>query len=357
MFCQNCRNQIMPGQQKCPVCGFAVGQQTSVNQMNYASVNAPNQANYAQNAGANQVNYAPASAPNQANYVQNAGVNRMNYTQGGAPNQMNGVPNGIPSGMPNGVPNGMPNGAPFRGNPAEYMSAKKRGLSKRQFLKQEASSSIRTAAVVFLVLFILSAVLVVANPIVALNEPIYDIPVVSLALNSSGAFNDMSVSLDDLSEKNEDFRDAIEDEKDDLTDEQYEKLIEFSDATDEFAQNLSLSNINAFLDSAQEIIDTEWPEKIENELGKGDIQEEMDVISTVYIWLSVFFYGCAGIILLFVIFAGIFKITWLVIPAILGEIVYGCLFVNPILAIVTIIPLIAMMIFSMRINKAYKSCI
>ena len=230
--------------------------------------------------------------------------------------------------------------------------AKMRGLSKKQFLKSEASQTIKKASKLCMILFGVLAVLILISSITFNNTSVFDLPLMKMAMSDFDR-EDIQEQSDDLFEIVEEAEEEFEDIKSDLSKSDQKKVEKMLKAIKKMAKKESVSNMIAFVNSAEKLVDLDEID----ELGFDDIEddiEEFEEISSVLgaVRTIAYILGIAVILLLFV--SAYFMRTGF---AVLGGIIYVpvCLIaINVALGLLILAAIIALTVFTRKVNKAWK---
>ncbi|MBQ4037653.1 MAG: zinc ribbon domain-containing protein [Clostridia bacterium] len=165
-------------------------------------------------------------------------------------------------------------------------SAKDRGLSKKEFLAQEAGPAAKKNALLSLAAFALAALFLIITLIATCNMAFYDIPIFNLALTASGAdVDEMDDAMDELADELDDLRDYVDDFEDelDLDSDELELVNDLFDEMENMVRNPSLSNVLSAVEETRNIANKSLPEELEDRLVGSDMDEFDAVADTLSI--------------------------------------------------------------------------
>ena len=237
--------------------------------------------------------------------------------------------------------------------PVMQLSAKARGLKKKEFLAKEASQSVKNAAKFSLISFAVAVVLVFVSVIVASNTAFYDLPLVTLVMDDS----ELEQMEDDLKVDSDLFDEAREtlDEIEEVIDRSdYKAIDKFIDLIEDVAEKPTLSNFTAAVKQAEEVADIDLDEEVEAKFdfdSLDSMEEALEILNTVKIIAYVF----AIIVSLIALLAFFRKSIGLVIFDAILAAPFVLAFAGFIWYALILAAFIAMIVFFSQINKAYKN--
>ncbi len=237
--------------------------------------------------------------------------------------------------------------------PVMQLSAKARGLKKKEFLAKEASQSVKNAAKFSLIAFAVAAILVFVSVIVASNTAFYDLPLVTLVMDDS----ELEQMEDDLkvdSDLFDEAREALDEIEDILDRSDYKAIDKFIDLTEDVTEKPSLSNLSAVVKQAEEVADIDLDEATEAKFDFDSLEsmeEALEILNTIKIIAYVF----AIIVVLIALLAFFKKGVGLVIFDAIFAAPFVLAFAGSIWYVLILASFIAMMVFFSQINKAYKN--
>lgn len=208
-------------------------------------------------------------------------------------------------------------------------------LSKGEYLKTQASSNTKLLVKIAWGLLALCVLVIGLGLNSCLNGPVYNIPVVKLAMGDdyAEAIEDLTDILGEADDEIDDFRDRYEDE---IKENDLDKLV---DASIKMAKNPSLNNVKKV-----------GKLMYQYDLG-GMNQSDLEAFELIITIIWVVF----GIIMALAVLGGVLKnIVPLIIAAILS-IPVNLIFSGVLYMFLSLVALIALMVVLSKINKEYKT--
>ena len=233
------------------------------------------------------------------------------------------------------------------------LSAKLRGLSKKQFLETEASESVKTASKVVMVLFLVVAVLVTAATITVNNISFVDLPIMKMVLP-----DDARDELDDAMDEAADALDYADDFLDEVEDEYGSKALrkakKMVNSLEDMTRKPSLANTIKLMDSVQ-ALEKSVDDEIDGALDLDDFVSEMDMAVGILKTVRGVTYAFALFVVVLSLLAAIKKITALPIVCIFLYVPSCALLSSALLAVLLLVVFIALAVFISKVNKAWST--
>lgn len=233
------------------------------------------------------------------------------------------------------------------------MSAKMRGLSKKEFLATEAAANVKAASKIALIVFVVIAILVVAATITGNNTSVTDLPIVKMVLPS-----DLEDELEEGMDEAADAMDDVDDWLDEIEEEYGSKALRYAkkavNGMEDFIRKPSLSNTIALVDSFR-ALENYADEDVADYLDLGDVVNEMDVVVGVLKAVRFVTYAFAVLVSLLCLLAAIKKVTALPIVCIFLYVPSCALLSSVPLALALLVAFIVLAVFTSKVNKAWTA--
>ncbi len=235
-----------------------------------------------------------------------------------------------------------------------YHGAPVNPLSKGDYIKQQASAPVKTAAKIVLILLAVCVAIMVIGHFSMLNTSIEKIPFMSFALDMSGAGEDeIDEMKDDMEYQLEmlEFEYELAEDMLDLSKKEEGYVEDLFDVLDDMSKTISVNNLKKMMDLGVKLADTDAAEYLDLEGSMDEVEEMSDVIGI----LSTGMLFAAIFSLLFTIIGAFTRVNVLVVLGAIGSalfaaVLYGFLFV------LLIVAAHAAMIFMIsKVNKEYKA--
>lgn len=228
------------------------------------------------------------------------------------------------------------------------LSAKKRGLSKKEFLKTEASAGVKLANKLTLAVFAMVLVLVLLATITVNTISIVDLPIVQMTVPEEEREELMDI-VDEADNTMKEFEEALDRIKERYDDESFRRAEDVVDKWEKLSDKFSLSNAIALVDATHDL-STELADELDM---KSDIENLEDISQTLRI-VRIITYAFGVVIALLALWAATRKKTSLSVACILLSVpVYGLLS-SLVLAGLLFVAFVAMAVCTSRVNKAWK---
>ncbi|MBR6682170.1 MAG: zinc-ribbon domain-containing protein [Clostridia bacterium] len=231
-------------------------------------------------------------------------------------------------------------------------SAKMRGLSKKQFLATEAPAGIRKAPKICMILFGVLAVLILTSAILFSNITFFDLPIVKLAVEESELKETKELFAKNIEEM-DDMQDELDEIKEDLTKKEQKLLTKYIDSLRNVMKKFSISSFVAMEKTYEQIKDLDDIEDSDLE----ELAEDMEELSEIVSFLKsirniVLIVGIASVLLLFV--SAYFMRTGFAVVAGIFYIPLCMIVINVVMALLIWAVIIALTVFTRKVNKAWK---
>lgn len=232
-----------------------------------------------------------------------------------------------------------------------YHGAPVNPLSKKDYIKQQATPAVKTASKLVLVLLAVCLVIMVIGHITLVNTSIEDIAIISTIMEVSGedtdAFDDMKDEMDYYADLYDEIYEYMED---DFSKKEKNAAKELVEAMEACGDDLSINNLSKLLKAAEKVSDTDAAEYFDLEDAFDDLEGIGEIMDGAATGLLISAIGA----LLFTIIGALTRVNVLVVLGAIGAtgfcaVMYGFLFVVLILA-----AHIGMIVMLSKVNKEYK---
>ena len=236
------------------------------------------------------------------------------------------------------------------------LSAKMRGVKKRDFLKNEDSPKVKIASKLSYVFLAVIAVLIVAATVLVNTVSVFDLPIVA-----------MTVDEEDRKEAKKELKDSVE--AVDEIDERMEELEERFDKKEiaklkkvvkqlkTTSRDLSITNLKGLVDVTRdfyESVDDELAEEADLPDDFDETMEEFEEIVQIFDVIIAVTIAIAGINLLLVLLAAVFKQTWISVLVIIFYVPVCMLLSSTAVGLGLLAALVALAVTTSMVNRAYK---
>lgn len=246
----------------------------------------------------------------------------------------------------------MPPMAPAYAVAQPPLSAKKRGLSKKAFLKTEATPTVKMASKIALIIFAIIAALMITATLITNSTSLLDLPIVTMALDDE-ARDDIETTLDEASaslEKAEDLLDKVDEEYGGETTEKAEVVL---DKLEKTIDKMSLNNAIALVNACQDMVASAEDEAIE----MLEIEDSIDAIEGTVSLLEIVrivTFAIAGLFILLALWAACGKKPGLCVLSIILYVPACALLSSIALAGAIFVAFVALIVCTSMVNKAWK---
>lgn len=240
--------------------------------------------------------------------------------------------------------------------PMMHLSAKARGMKKKEFLATEASETARNMSKFSIIAFIVAAVLVISSVVVANNTAFYKLPIIStlVGMENEDALDEIEEELDADSEIFDDARDALDEFSDELDDDEVADIENFIDKAEAMAENPSLASITAAINQLDKISSIDIDGELEDRID-FDSFNSLDEVVNVLNGMMTATYIFAAIVVLLALLAYFKKSTGLAVTAAIIAAPFTLAFSGAVWYVLILASFVAMAVMFSKINKEYKA--
>lgn len=228
------------------------------------------------------------------------------------------------------------------------LSAKQRGLSKKQFLATEASPAVKNTGKLATAAFAVVLVLILLATITVNTINLVNLPIIKMSVEEHER-EAMLDSMEDAADELEDAEDRLDEIKDEHGNKVFRQAKGFVKALKKTTRKFSLANVINLMTTYQKMAD-DVAEKLNIDDDMDELGEIVKVLKTVRTVTYIF-----GVVIALLALWAVAKKA--VAPCVLGIIlsvpVY-CLLASVLLGILIFVAFIVLAVFCSKINKAYK---
>ncbi|MBQ3202701.1 MAG: zinc ribbon domain-containing protein [Clostridia bacterium] len=228
------------------------------------------------------------------------------------------------------------------------LSAKKRGLSKKEFLSTEAAPGVRMAGKLSLAFFAVILVLILLATITVNTIAVVDLPIIKMAVDDSER-DDLIDSVevaDETMEEMEELLEEIEDEFGSKAARQAKKVV---NKWEKATRKLSLANLIGVVDATHSLAND-----VSDKLGMNEEIEALEEVSKILKIVRVVTYAVGIVIALLALWAATAKKTGLCVLGILLYVPACALLSSVLLAVLIFVAFVALAVCTSKVNKAWK---
>ncbi|MBR3778976.1 MAG: zinc-ribbon domain-containing protein [Clostridia bacterium] len=229
------------------------------------------------------------------------------------------------------------------------LSAKKRGLSKKQFLATEAAPEVKTAGKLALAFFAALMAVVLISTVVLNTISIVDLPIIKMAVEEDER-EELINSMDEASDAIDKMEKRLEDIEKELGSKAAREAKNVVKKWEKLVRKISLANLIAVVDATHKLADD-----VSDKLGMDSEIEELEEIAKILKTVRTITYVFAAIIILLTLLAAAKKLTGVAILAQLLFTLVCVLLISVPLAVCGFVLYIALAITTSKVNKAWKT--
>lgn len=227
-------------------------------------------------------------------------------------------------------------------------------MTKKEFLTSDAGLHARGQAKLAVLVCLIAVAAIITGIFATLSMPIFDIPVLSMALEVAGAEEDLDIDeltddLEDSIDRMEEDYEAIEDE---LSKSERKDVEGWIDDANDVADSFSILNLRRFADSTTVIIEEYGEEFYGSDL--EETAEDMEVINQAMDAIIVFLVGFFFLPILFAVLGGTLKNTALTIVGIVFTAIAQLIFCGVLWVVLSLAVGIVQAVLCSKVNTAYR---
>ena len=244
--------------------------------------------------------------------------------------------------------------APAYPNYSAYTSYTSNNMTKKEFLASDAGLHARGQAKLAVLVCLIAVAVIIAGIFATLTMPIFDIPVLSMALEVASAEEDLDI--DELTDDLEDSIDGMEEDyeaiEDELSKSERKDVEGWIDDANDVADCFSILNLRRFADSTTVIIEEYGEEFYDSDL--ENTTEDMEVINQVMDAIIVFLVGFFFLPVLFAVLGGTLKNTALTVVGIVFTAIAQVIFCGMLWVVLSLAVGVVQAVLCSKVNTAYR---
>ena len=224
-------------------------------------------------------------------------------------------------------------------------------MTKKEFLASDAGLHARGQAKLAVLVCLIAVAAIIAGIFATMTMPIFDIPVMSMAMEAADA--DPDELLDELENELEVMEEEYEMIEDDFSKSEREDIEDWMDSANDLTDSFSILNLKNFVNDTTMIVDEYGDEFNTSDL--DEIVEGMDAVNqamgAVIVFLGVFFF----LPILFAILGGTLKNTALTIVGIVFTAIAQIIFCGIIWVVLSLAVGIVQAVLCSKVNTEYQN--
>lgn len=223
-------------------------------------------------------------------------------------------------------------------------------MTKKEFLASDAGMSARGKAKLAVLVCLIAVVAIVAGIVATLSMSIFDIPVMSIAMDAADV--NTEDLLDDLENELEVIEEDYELIEDDFSKSEREDIENWMDSVSDLTDSFSVLNLQSFVKETAVIVD-----EYGDEFDMGDmseITEGMDALNQAMGAVIVFLVGFFFLPILFAVLGGTLKNTALTIVGIVFTAIAQLIFCGALWVVLSLAIGVVQAVLCSKVNTAYR---
>ena len=224
-------------------------------------------------------------------------------------------------------------------------------MTKKEFLASDAGLHARGQAKLAVLVCLIAVAAIIAGIFATMTMPIFDIPVMSMAMEAADA--DPDELLDELENELEVMEEEYEMIEDDFSKSEREDIEDWMDSANDLTDSFSILNLKNFVNDTTMIVDEYGDEFNTSDL--DEIVEGMDAVNQAMGAVIVFLVGFFFLPILFAILGGTLKNTALTIVGIVFTAIAQIIFCGIIWVVLSLAVGIVQAVLSSKVNTEYQN--
>ena len=244
--------------------------------------------------------------------------------------------------------------APAYPNYSAYTSYTSNNMTKKEFLASDAGLHARGQAKLAVLVCLIAVAVIIAGIFATLTMPIYEIPIMSMALSAADV--DIDKDVEALEEQLEDNLDEMEEEyemvEDDLSKSECEVAEDWMDSAEDLIDAFSVLNLTNFVKHTSEFMD-EFEDQFAT-AGMEDMAEGMEYLSQAMGAVIIVLVGFFFLPALFAILGGTLKNTALTVVGIVFTAIAQVIFCGMLWVVLSLVVGVVQAVLCSKVNTAYR---
>ena len=224
-------------------------------------------------------------------------------------------------------------------------------MTKKEFLASDAGLHARGQAKLAVLVCLIAVAAIIAGIFATMTMPIFDIPVMSMAMEAADA--DPDELLDELENELEVMEEEYEMIEDDFSKSEREDIEDWMDSANDLTDSFSILNLKNFVNDTTMIVDEYGDEFNTSDL--DEIVEGMDAVNQAMGAVIVFLVGFFFLPILFAVLGGTLKNTALTIVGIVFTAIAQIIFCGIIWVVLSLAVGIVQAVLCSKVNTEYQN--
>ena len=224
-------------------------------------------------------------------------------------------------------------------------------MTKKEFLASDAGLHARGQAKLAVLVCLIAVAAIIAGIFATMTMPIFDIPVMSMAMEAADA--DPDELLDELENELEVMEEEYEMIEDDFSKSEREDIEDWMDSANDLTDSFSILNLKNFVNDTTMIVDEYGDEFNTSDL--DEIVEGMDAVNQAMGAVIVFLVGFFFLPILFAILGGTLKNTALTIVGIVFTAIAQIIFCGIIWVVLSLAVGVVQAVLCSKVNTEYQN--
>lgn len=224
-------------------------------------------------------------------------------------------------------------------------------MTKKEFLASDAGLHARGQAKLAVLVCLIAVAAIIAGIFATMTMPIFDIPVMSMAMEAADA--DPDELLDELENELEVMEEEYEMIEDDFSKSEREDIEDWMDSANDLTDSFSILNLKNFVNDTTMIVDEYGDEFNTSDL--DEIVEGMDAVNQAMGAVIVFLVGFFFLPILFAVLGGTLKNTALTIVGMVFTAIAQVIFCGIIWVVLSLAVGIVQAVLCSKVNTEYQN--
>ena len=224
-------------------------------------------------------------------------------------------------------------------------------MTKKEFLASDAGLHARGQAKLAVLVCLIAVAAIIAGIFATMTMPIFDIPVMSMAMEAADA--DPDELLDELENELEVMEEEYEMIEDDFSKSEREDIEDWMDSANDLTDSFSILNLKNFVNDTTMIVDEYGDEFNTSDL--DEIVEGMDAVNQAMGAVIVFLVGFFFLPILFAVLGGTLKNTALTIVGMVFTAIAQVIFCGVLWVVLSLAVGIVQAVLCSKVNTEYQN--
>ena len=224
-------------------------------------------------------------------------------------------------------------------------------MTKKEFLASDAGLHARGQAKLAVLVCLIAVAAIIAGIFATMTMPIFDIPVMSMAMEAADA--DPDELLDELENELEVMEEEYEMIEDDFSKSEREDIEDWMDSANDLTDSFSILNLKNFVNDTTMIVDEYGDEFNTSDL--DEIVEGMDAVNQAMGAVIVFLVGFFFLPILFAVLGGTLKNTALTIVGMVFTAIAQVIFCGVLWVVLSLAVGVVQAVLCSKVNTEYQN--